>query len=310
MIEWPTTPIRWIENRTLHVSVPFTWNLPIIRDELRQRDMEYDRVIVGGPAVKLMPRYFDGMGHVTTGSYYPGVLQKVNPYATRTTMGCIRKCSFCAVPQTEGPLVELQDWPDLPIICDNNLFAASEQHFDRVCDRLEHHTWCDFNQGVDARLLNDHHAERLSRLRGAIVRLALDSSSTIDLWLAAYARLIRHGFPKSRLRCYVLCGFKSDPHDAWHRCEIAEHHGVMALPQWYHPLDALEYGSALPCHIEYGWDREQMLQIMGYYYQHRGAKPSYVRQAWPLARRCDYSQPFQTGHDPTVRPKYHKMLRP
>ena len=160
-----------------NISVPFTWNLPDLRTEFMQRDFLLGKVRVGGPALKLMPDFFADMPWIEVGDDEPGVLQRMNPMATRTTVGCIRRCSFCAVPITEGKFYELKDWQDLPIICDNNLLASSQRHFDKVCDRLEHHDWCDFNQGLDARLINDHHAERIGRLRGAHVRLALDHSS-------------------------------------------------------------------------------------------------------------------------------------
>jgi hypothetical protein len=269
--DWSKGPTRWIENRTLFVSVPFTWNLPQLKIELQARDFQYDKVRVGGPAVNLMPHFFDGMEHVTAGGDYPGALQRINPAATRTTTGCIRRCSFCAVPITEGAFVELTDWPDLPIVCDNNLLAASQAHFDRVCDRLEKHTGVDFNQGLDARILTKYHAERLARIPGAIVRLALDHSRTVDQWSASFDMLRAFGIAKVRIRTYVLCGFGSDPYDAWARCKIVEARShSTALPQWFHPLDAMEYNAVLDCHREAGWNARERDRIMAYYYQHRG----------------------------------------
>ena len=53
--------------------------------------------MVGGPAVELMPDYLAGLEHITIGRHMPGVLQRVNPLATRTTEGCTRSCGFCGV---------------------------------------------------------------------------------------------------------------------------------------------------------------------------------------------------------------------
>ena len=270
MIDWPKGPTRWREGETLCISVPFTWNLLEIEEELEQRDFWDRKVVLGGPAFKLMPDYLPEMDNVEIREHSEGVLQRINPMATRTTTGCPNSCGFCAVPITEGKMVELNDWPDLPIICDNNLLDASASHFDKVCDRLEAHKWCDFNQGLDARLLNDHHAERLSRLRGAIVRLALDHSGMTDDWMIAFERLRSAGFPKSRIRSYILTAYKSDVDDAWARCEFVQNLGVNALPQWFHPLKALERNAVLPCHIKYGWNDYERKHIMGYYYKHRG----------------------------------------
>ncbi len=277
--DWPVGATKWIKDRTLYASIPFTWNLPDLCSDFMQRDIAYDKIVVGGPAIRLMPEYFAGMNHVSIRSDYPGVLQRINPLATRTTSGCIRSCGFCAVPKTEGAFIELDDWPDLPIVCDNNLLAASQKHFDKVCDRLKKHKWSDFNQGLDARLLDGYHAERLARLPGCIIRLALDHSKTETLWLEAYEKLIAAKFPKSRMRSYVLCGFNSDPADAWKRCELVQGRGVLALPQWYHPLDAMEYMTVLDCHKKYGWNKQEVNRIMGYYYQHRGSKPKVSKES-------------------------------
>jgi len=276
-VEWTKGITKWSVGHTLFASIPFTWDLHAFLRQCETVDMFHSSVVIGGPAVKLaqhiQPDIFrDLPDWVTIGDKCDGALQRMNPQATRTTVGCIRKCSFCAVPITEGDFQELEDWPDLPVICDNNLLAASQAHFDKVCDRLEKHTWCDFNQGLDARLLTDYHAERIGRLRGAIVRLALDHSSTIAQWCNAWNTLRKYKVAKSRIRTYVLCGFKDNPHDAWARCEIAEHDGGMALPQWYHPLDATTYNACLQCHIDCGWDGKQRDNIMQYYYQHRGTK--------------------------------------
>jgi len=272
-IEWPHGPLRWEQDGALHISVPFTWNVRSLVEELKTPDLFGRTVVVGGPAVLLMPEAFDGIDGVVVGLCVPGVLQRVNRWATRTTTGCPNKCGFCAVPIIEGGLIELGDWPDLPIVCDNNLLAASSAHFGKVCDLLEKHPWSDFNQGLDARLLTDHHAERLARLPGCIVRLACDSVDVIDEWDQAFFRLTRAGFPKSRIRSYVLIGFGTGIEDAWERCEFVQERGVRALPQWYHPLDATEYGRVLPAQADHGWTKKDQARIMGYYYKHRGKKP-------------------------------------
>jgi len=138
---FPKGPTAWIGNNgTAYYSVPFTWNLPTLKKVFLNVDLYVDRIVVGGPAVRLMPRFFDDVPGVTVDlGDCPGVMQKVHHLATKTSTGCIRKCGFCAVTKIEGELKELDDWPDLPIITDNNLLATSEKHFDRVMDRLEKH---------------------------------------------------------------------------------------------------------------------------------------------------------------------------
>jgi len=141
--------VDWIEDNTAYISCVFSWQL----------DKAYMRAIflqssgyhvkIGGPAIVNNPAMFTEFDR--SGS--PDALLRHNPNATFTSRGCIRHCSFCAVPKIEGDLVELKDWKVKPIICDNNLLACSDAHFDKVIDRLLANkiTGIDFNQGLDAR---------------------------------------------------------------------------------------------------------------------------------------------------------------
>ncbi len=103
---WPKRPYRWTAHGREHISIPFTWNLPEVRRDIVNGNLFADKPIVGGPAVRLMPDYLADVADVDVGDY-PGVLQMVNPLATKTTVGCPNRCSFCAVPKTEGVFVEL-----------------------------------------------------------------------------------------------------------------------------------------------------------------------------------------------------------
>jgi hypothetical protein len=268
---WPKGPTQWIDGRTLHISVPFTWDLPKVRACVETPSFLHDRVRVGGPAVDLMPGFFDGLDHVEAGGRIDGVLQRVNPEATRTTYGCTNACKFCAVPKIEGKFVELADWPDRPMLCDNNLLASSMRHFHRVMDRLDRHAYSDANQGLDARLLNDEHAERIGRNKGFIARLALDSDGLRDQWQNAYDLLRKHGTAKRRIRTYALVGWHDTPDDAWGRCEWIESHKVKALPMWHHALNQLHRNIVRPDQAERGWTDYERRRIMQWYYKHKEA---------------------------------------
>lgn len=270
VVDWPKEPIFWMESGVPHVSVPFTWDLPLVRRVVAR----HKAAVVGGPAVDLMPDFFADMTHVRVGGDMPGILQRVNPLATRTTTGCVRRCGFCGIGQgliEPGGLRELTDWPDLPILVDNNLLAARPEHFDRVMDRLETTWgWADFNQGLDTRLLTEHHAERLSRLRDprTRIRLALDAMAYADGWERAFTMLRAAGVAKSRFRCLALVGFTDGPDEAWERCQWIESHGVVASPMWFHPLDALRKNVISPAQAAIGWSEKERKNIMQWFYQH------------------------------------------
>jgi len=272
--DWPKSFIEWRDGDTLNISVPFTWDLLEVGFRIQQMTLDPPkRVRVGGPAVRLMPNYFRGL-HVEVGGDLPGVLQRFNPQATQTTRGCVNRCDFCAVPKTEGVMVELPDWPDLPIVCDNNLLAASDAHFDKVCDHLERHGWADFNQGLDCRLLNDHHALRLKRIGDVKVRLALDHAGTKPKWDRAFETLRRAGIAKRRIASYVLVGFDSDPAECWERCEWVTGQGVHACPMWFHPLNAMVRNFVTNEQKAIGWTDYERRRLMQWFYRHKKAVPA------------------------------------
>ncbi len=129
---WLKKPVKWIIDDTLYISIVFTWDLPSVLFELQQRSFLWRNVVVGGPAVKLIPGFFKSLSYVTEEEHYRNAIKLHNKNATFTSRGCIRKCSFCAVPKIEGSLLELHSWPDGNIICDNNLLACSFEHFIKV----------------------------------------------------------------------------------------------------------------------------------------------------------------------------------
>ena len=263
---WHKKPCRWVEGNTLFISVPFTWNLPEVRAEILQLDFTYKKVVVGGPAVSLVPAYLADIANVQTTC--PGVLQRVNPLATRSTLGCPNRCGFCAVPRMhpEG-LRELDDWPDLPMYCDDNLLAASRKYFDRVIDRLKKHSFADFNQGLDARRLKPYHAKRLAELRNPILRLAWDEIPTEKFVRRAISRLLKAGLPKRSIRVFVLIGFNDSPSAATYRFEALRELKIKANPMRYTPLDALERNGHV--YTEGGWTGDLLKDYMKYWYNDR-----------------------------------------
>lgn len=85
------------------------------------------------------------------------------------TRGCIRNCWFCLVPKHEGKLREYN--PDLSKMIkhskvkflDNNILAY-EKHCEVFQYLIDHNIRCEFNQGLDFRLVNDENLNLLSKL--------------------------------------------------------------------------------------------------------------------------------------------------
>jgi hypothetical protein len=264
---WRKGMLAWFAEDALYISVVFTWNLPLVRKVA----CEYPDIVVGGPAVESMPNYFSELTNVRIGEPIPGILQRHRADATRTSTGCIRRCLFCSVHRREGDLRELTDWPDGSVLVDNNLLACSQEHFDKVIDRLKGKTGVDFNQGLDARLLTEHHAERLAELPDAAIRLALDSMAWVKDWERAYDLLRAAKFAKRRIRSYALIAHTTGVDEAWERVSWIEKQGVKPLPMWFHETNTLEHNVVTMKQAELGWTDYERRRIMQWFYQHKRA---------------------------------------
>lgn len=244
------------------ISVAFTWCL----QEAHQRAVWWSSqgytVRAGGPAVKLMPEILEDVADTT----WPRLADAItlhNPDAVFTSRGCIRRCKFCAVPIIEGDLQELppEMWEPRRIVCDNNLLACSQKHFDLVVDRLKPLKNIDFNQGLDARLLTKYHADRLAELRMYALRLAWDHIDLGNDFMAAYEKLRKAGFPKKAIRCYVLIGYNDTPEDVLFRLRTIWNMGIQPFPMRYQPLDALEKNTYVGEH----WTEKELARYMHYW---------------------------------------------
>lgn len=255
---WGNGLVVWAEDHTAYISVVFSWDLR----EARRLAILYARqglaVRAGGPAVTLNP------GSICDIAQVGGDLDALNRHnlsATFTSRGCMRQCSFCAVPKLEGDLVELEDWPIKPLICDNNLLACSMAHFDRVIDRLKSIRGIDFNQGLDARLLTKYHANRIAELDLKTIRLAWDHISLESHFMKAWEIFRAAGIAKSKISVYVLIGFNDTPEDALYRLRAIKNLGALPFPMRYQPIDAHARNS----YVSPQWTQWELVAYMRYW---------------------------------------------
>jgi hypothetical protein len=262
--DWLKTFAEWTEGQTAFISVVFSWDLQAAYQRAVWLRAEGYSVRVGGPAVMVNPGHFP---YVATEEWAlshrdkPNALAHHNPNATFTSRGCIRHCSFCAVPKIEGDLVELHHWEPKSLVCDNNLLACSRAHFDRVIDRLKPVSGIDFNQGLDARLLKLYHADRLAELDLYAVRLAWDSVKNESAFMRAYEHLRKAGISKRLIRVYVLIGYKDNPDDALYRLETVRKLGVTPNPMRYQPLNS----AVKDAYVAPGWTDRELRRYVRYW---------------------------------------------
>ena len=255
---WSGGLVEWIEDDTVLISVVFSWQL----EQAYQRAVWHRalglKVRAGGPAVKYRPSFLQDVASIDGST---NALFRHNPNATFTSRGCVRSCPFCIVPKIEGELIELDDWPVRPIVCDNNFLACSRSHFDNVIDKLKPLCDIDFNQGLDARLLTLHQAERLRELDLSLARLAWDHIVMERQFLAAFELLRKVGFSSRKIRVYVLIGHKDTPEDALYRLRAIKDLGAWPFPMRYQPLDCIKRND----HIGEHWTERQLKDYMRYW---------------------------------------------
>ena len=192
-------PDLFDEADAVHVSVVFSWDLS--RAEYLSRQWRYVApVFIGGPATG-----------ERSGDFVPGLYLR-DGY-TITSRGCPNRCWFCSVWRREGDVRELPIHDGWNVL-DDNLLACSESHVRGVFAMLKRQSVKpEFTGGLEARLLNQWHADALYDLRPNQLFFAYDTPDDLEPLRHAGKLLVNAGFKTKTshaLRCYVLCGWAKD----------------------------------------------------------------------------------------------------
>ena len=160
------------------------------------------------------------------------------------TRGCVRNCPWCIVPKKEGGIRPAGTWrtirrPDSRKITflDNNVLACGHG-LAQIENMIGQPVWVDFNQGLDARLIDRHAAALLARLRWTrFIRMSCDTAAMLPVVRQAAAYLKEAGAASSRLWCYVLV---RDVADAYERVMALTEMEIAAFAQPYRGYDGEE----------------------------------------------------------------------
>jgi len=125
------------------------------------------------------------------------------------TRGCPNKCSWCIVPEKEGNIranADIDEFVrhDRVILLDNNILAHEHglQQIEKIAKKGIR---VDFNQGLDARLIDNSMAKLLSRLKWIrFIRLACDSTAMIAPVRKAVELLRWNNAKSAQYMVYVL----------------------------------------------------------------------------------------------------------
>lgn len=193
-----TDPGLFDEADEIHISVSFTWDLPLA-ERLEKAWRSVAPVKIGGPATGERGEDF------TPGQYLK------RGYAI-TSRGCPNRCWFCSVWKREGDVRELPITDGWNVL-DDNLLACSPTHRAGVYEMLSRQKKrAEFTGGLEAARLTRWDANRLIDLRPKQLFFAYDTPDDYEP-LAEAAKILKAvGFNSAShtLRCFVLCGFPGD----------------------------------------------------------------------------------------------------
>ena len=270
---WRKGIVTWREQGALCISVPFTWLLSEARGICYRHPNE--RIVAGGPAVRLMPDYLADVAEIET--LVPSdPLRRANPDASRTTFGCPNSCAFCGVRRIEHEFREIADFTPAPVMCDSNLLACSDRHLRRVVNRLKTADFdqVDFNQGLDARLLTKERARLLAELP-LRPRFAWDAADDEGPVMAAIGSLEAAGVPcrssnltntaSAPAHIYCLVGWRETPEEALYRMETLRAQRLCGVAMRYQPLDALTKNAFCPPQ----WNPRDLLRFTKFWNRQR-----------------------------------------
>lgn len=309
------------EPKIIYITSLFTYAYEPVHDVIRYYSQQYKkaRIVVGGIYATLCPEHLKAAFKDRIEIHH-GLMDKIENILPDYSLipswdasilfssrGCIRKCSFCSVPQIEPELIAKKSIRHLfypghkkVILWDNNILASP--YWKNIIEELEElGPEVDFNQGLDARLLDEDVALWLKRLRIPIIRLAYDSNGIRKPLEKAINLLKEIGIRGRRILVYCLYNHLDTPQDFHNRIKDIITWGVVAYPMRYEPLKPFAKNQ----YVSPNWTHGQLemiakaRRVIGY----GGAFPPYEGLKKKILNAKNFWEALK------LRPKYSKSSR-
>ena len=246
-------PNRLSSPQKIFITSLFTWDWKYLIEAINfyKRSFPNSEIEVGGIAASLLS---EDVYPLTGVKPHVGLYKDAEFYSpdysltfgrnngasiTFTTRGCIKNCKFCNVRDLEPDYFVKDNWEkdvveDFPLVIfwDNNFLASPK--FERDCEKIKAlHKKVDFNQGLDARLLDEEKARQLFKIDLDPVRFAFDDISYEADVLKAI-RLAKK-YSNKEIVVYVLYNFQDTPEDLYYRINLLNKERVLSFPMEYRP---------------------------------------------------------------------------
>jgi len=215
---YPSKKSRVIINNTEYDKVYASCIFSVNADRFGFESME--NVKVGGTgvnAVNLSPE-IDSIGE----DY--GIYPNNKSSYGFITRGCPRKCSFCVVPEKEGGIYKYRTVDQIVkhnkvFFMDNNILAY-RKHLEVLEEIKDKKLKCQFNQGLDIRLITDANAKALSELNYiGNYTFAFDHIRLAKIMGKKLETVKKHISSDWKCRMFVLGGYDSSIRDDLWRIE-------------------------------------------------------------------------------------------
>lgn len=171
-----------------------------------------DKVVKGGTGYDIHSRLPDDVDRLQPDySLYPSI-DNSTAYGF-LTRGCPNKCFWCVVPKKEGVVKPYMDVDEIAIegrknlvLMDNNILGAGDYALEQFHKIIKRGYRVDFNQALDARLVDETNAELLAKMKWINrIRFGCDTHKQIDDCERAISLLNKHGY-KGEIFLYTMIG--------------------------------------------------------------------------------------------------------
>lgn len=150
------------------------------------------------------------------------------------TRGCPNHCRWCLVPAKEGDIEPYREWVQLVrpdskklVLMDNNILA-SDFGIAQLASLVSSGYAIDLNQGMDARLVDEHIAKILAQMKWLkYIRFSCDQQAQIEPIYKTVELLGKYGIKPYRLFVYLLV--TADIEDAAKRVEALKKLGNITI---------------------------------------------------------------------------------